>query len=487
MSCDTDRPRSPWMTAAIVLMAASGALSAACGDTDQSTGSSGGNAGSETGVGGDTAAAGRSSAASGNAAIGGASIAAGGNSAGTDASIGGGGTSGTGATAGTGPAGGTDAAGGQPAGDGGTTAGGAGVGGTDAEGGAGGDVGSGGDPIGSGGDGDGGMATGGASGGAAGGTGGDNPGVGGGTGGGNMVYGIDGQSCVGMTGTECNGESCCTGIEVPGGTFPMGRGTETCSDCTDGCPSQSCPDVELPEHPATVSSFVLDKYEVTVGRFRAFVDAYDGTAPAAGSGAHPLISGSGWNSAWNTSLPSDRTELTANVACNVSPPTWTNTAGANETCPMNCGSWYEAFAFCIWDGGRLPTEAEWEYAAAGGDENRVCPWGSDVTEPLPANYTGNGSWPLIAVGSYPAGNGRWGHADLAGSMHEWVLDWYASDWYTTTQAGCSDCANLTAASYRMIRGGYWLSNASDLRAAYRVSLAPINHADLIGFRCARDL
>jgi formylglycine-generating enzyme required for sulfatase activity len=74
-------------------------------------------------------------------------------------------------------------------------------------------------------------------------------------------------------------------------------------------------------------------------------------------------------------------------------------AEANDQYPMNCVNWYEAFAFCIWDGGRLPTEAEWEYAAAGGDENRIYPWGNDVAEPLPASYAATGNSPRIAVGS----------------------------------------------------------------------------------------
>ena len=109
----------------------------------------------------------------------------------------------------------------------------------------------------------------------------------GGTGGtgGIAAIGPEGPSCSGMSGTECNGESCCTSILVPGGTFPMGRGAETCGGCTDGCPSgMTCETDERPERPATVSTFHLDKFEVTVGRFRAFVEAYDGMPPAAGFG-----------------------------------------------------------------------------------------------------------------------------------------------------------------------------------------------------------
>jgi len=73
--------------------------------------------------------------------------------------------------------------------------------------------------------------------------------------GGPMTYGIAYQSCSGISGTECQGGSCCESIVLPGGSFPMGRGTETCDDCTDGCPSATtCYAREQPEHPATVVS-----------------------------------------------------------------------------------------------------------------------------------------------------------------------------------------------------------------------------------------
>ena len=460
------------MTAAMMLMAASGAVSFACGDTERSTGSAGGNTSSEAGVGGGAEASG-GAAGAGNPATGG-------NSAGTGASVGDGGALATGAT------GGTDATGGQPAGDGGRTGGSAGAGGSDATGGAGGDAGSGGAIIGSGGDGDGGTATGGASGGAPGGTGGDNPATGGSTGGAAMVYGVDGQSCAWMTGTECNGESCCTSIEVPGGTFPMGRGTETCSDCVDGCPYQACSDFEQPEHPATVSSFVLDKYEVTLGRVGAFMEAVDGTAPPVGSGAHPQIPGSGWDSAWDIYVPADSWEI-SDLLMGCGPmSTWTPT-DREATYAADCVHWWLAFAFCIWDGGRLPTEAEWEYAAAGGDENRVYPWGNDMPDPPPANCQENHNTPFLPVGSEPLGNSRWGHADLGGSMREWVLDYYSGTWYTTMQAGCNDCACLTAegSGSRVLRGTLWQSPAESLRAAWRGGQSTSGVAG-IGFRCARD-
>jgi len=136
------------------------------------------------------------------------------------------------------------------------------------------------------------------------------------------------------------------------------------------------------DYPATISNFRLDKYEVTVGRFRAFVEAGMGTQaspPMSNAGAHANIPGSGWDAVWNTSLAAGTAELVSALKCSnikVGWHTWTDLPGDNENRPMNCISWYEAMAFCAWDGGFLPTEAEWNYAATGGDLQRAYPWSS---------------------------------------------------------------------------------------------------------------
>jgi formylglycine-generating enzyme required for sulfatase activity len=203
-------------------------------------------------------------------------------------------------------------------------------------------------------------------------------------------------------------------------------------------------------------------------------------------GAHPLIADSGWNSSWNAELPPDTATLIADIKCSADSHTWTDVAGANETHPINCVSWYEAFAFCAWDGGRIPTEAEWEYATAGGDENRLFPWGDDTSAPLPANYYSNHYTAFLDVGTEPLGAGRWGHLDLAGSMWEWVLDVYAADWYTTTEAGCTDCVNLSATDERVARGGGWYGDADGLRATYRLPNVANLRFNYVGIRCARE-
>lgn len=275
----------------------------------------------------------------------------------------------------------------------------------------------------------------------------------------------------------------------------MGRGAEDCGDggCQSGAGNQGCPvnsmciPDELPEHPATVSDFFLDSFEVTVGRFRKFVDAYTGAPPAAGAGAHPWIAGSGWQSpAWDQLLTA-KPALMMNVKCDVTSQTWTDAVSDHENYPMNCVTWYEAMAFCVWDGGFLPTEAEWEYAAAGGISNRLYPWGTEdpsIKEIYANDYYSDKS-PLINVGTHTAGRSRWGQLDLAGSLWEWTLDSFDASWYSGGGATCSNCADLNQSVHKSLRGGDYYQFVDGLRSAYRVGRDPSIRMSSIGFRCAR--
>jgi sulfatase modifying factor 1 len=304
------------------------------------------------------------------------------------------------------------------------------------------------------------------------------------------------QSCVQAEGGTllCNTDSCCASIIVPGGQTFMQGGS---------------PEYTAPAHSSTVSSFALDKYEVTVGRFRKFVEAYVGngvdggtaTVPAEGAGANLNVpvagdasnNGTGWKSAWDTLLPADRATFKT-LLNGGSYQTWTDYVGANENKTINYASWYEAFAFCIWDGGRLPTESEWEYAAAGGggaDGNRIYPWGSTAPDCTYANFNSvasphcgpDATVAVAPVGSYAAGNGRWGHADLAGNVWEWTFDWDAP----YSAAATNNYANTTASSDgRVARGGDFNYTATFLRAAFRGGNPPDDHNTYVGLRCARS-
>jgi formylglycine-generating enzyme required for sulfatase activity len=247
-------------------------------------------------------------------------------------------------------------------------------------------------------------------------------------------------------------------------------------------------------YPATVSDFYLDKYETTVGRFRAFVNAGMGTQtnpPAPGTGAHPLITGSGWNSAWNASLPKDTASLKAALKCDATNQTWTDGPLSNESQPQNCLDWYTAFAFCAWDGGRLPTEAEWNYAASGGNEQRYYPWSNPPTsttiDDSYAVYCGGSCSGTQNVGSKsPKGDGKWGQSDLGGNIGEWTLDWYAQPY----SMPCDNCAYLTEASGScpVVRGGVFNEGAAHLRSAGRgvSSLCAKGRYFTLGARCARS-
>jgi formylglycine-generating enzyme required for sulfatase activity len=225
----------------------------------------------------------------------------------------------------------------------------------------------------------------------------------------------------------------------------------------------------------------------------------------AGAGKNPNNgSDPGWDAAWNGAsyMTADQAKLVAALKCDPTYQTWTDSPGGNESRPMNCVTWYEAFAFCIWDGGRLPTEAEWNYAAAGGSEQRAYPWGTTV----PGNnadlavygcyYNGSGSWSctgvtnIAPVGSVAAGNGKWGQADLAGNMWEWVLDWAnccSSPWpgYPPSTVPCNNCANFTASAFRVGRGGSFDYGASYLLSSYRIYGTPSDRYLHVGARCAR--
>ncbi|TMQ02516.1 MAG: formylglycine-generating enzyme family protein [Deltaproteobacteria bacterium] len=300
-------------------------------------------------------------------------------------------------------------------------------------------------------------------------------------------------SCIALPytcGTSGN-DNCCNSPEVKGGMYF--RSFDIAQDAASG--DQSAP--------ATVSGFRLDKYEVTVGRLRAFVDAGQGTQashPLTGSGTHLHIPGSGWEAAWNAGLPADTPALKATLKCDPTFQTWTDEPAGNENLPINCLSWYEAFAFCAWDGGYLPTEAEWNYAAAGGSEQRAYPWstsaGATTIAADRASYkegtscNGDGfpdctRGDLRPVGSKPAGDGHWGQSDLGGNVFEWTLDW--GDIYVTP---CVDCANLLIPQLvtgRVVRGGSFDDNATVLRTGARYVASPATQgaSRSSGVRCAR--
>jgi sulfatase modifying factor 1 len=261
--------------------------------------------------------------------------------------------------------------------------------------------------------------------------------------------------------------------------------------------------------PATVSGFRLDKYLVTVGRFRSFVNAWNngsGFLPAAGSGKHThLNSGKGlansassgtYETGWVTADNANIAPTAANLgSCSIG-STWTATAGTQENLPISCVVWPEAYAFCIWDGGFMPSESELEYAQAGGALEREYPWGSadpgmaseyaiyDCYYPTGSGSTSSctGTVNVAPVGTPPLGAGLWGQLDLEGDG--WV---YTMDWFATFVDPCVDCSYLAQFSSglgRVFKGGGWASDSSHLLPTDRQPDDPPTR-NAIGIRCAR--
>ena len=255
----------------------------------------------------------------------------------------------------------------------------------------------------------------------------------------------------GVNFTAAGGGSVAGMIPIPAGPFQMG--------CDSGNPNEpyDCYSNELPMHTVTLSGYYIDKYEVTNARYQACVDAGACTAPH-----------------------SSRSYTRASYYGN---PTYANY-------PVIYVDWYQAEAFCAWEGKRLPTEAEWEKAARGANSTRVYPWGDAApTCDLVNGYVNvDGSWKYCvgdtaAVGSYPAGASPYGVMDLSGNVWEWANDWYASGYYSISPG--SNPPGPETGSSRVVRGGSW-SVDWDLRAANRLDGYPGGGYSDVGFRCARS-
>ena len=225
---------------------------------------------------------------------------------------------------------------------------------------------------------------------------------------------------------------------IPAGCFNMGDAfSEGESD-------------ELPVHNVCITSdFYMDVHEVTNAEYAACVSGGGCTAPSSSS-SH------------------SRGSYYGN-------PTYDNF-------PVIYVDWNQATAYCSWAGKRLPTEAEWEYAARGGLSGKRYPWGDTATACVDANY----DWCIGAdtneVGSYPA-NG-YGLYDVGGNVWEWVNDWYQGDYYSSSPT--NDPPGPASGTYRIVRGGSWYLNTSYLRVADRYDSMPTDQMYIAGFRCAGD-
>ncbi|MCD4738581.1 MAG: formylglycine-generating enzyme family protein [Anaerolineae bacterium] len=247
------------------------------------------------------------------------------------------------------------------------------------------------------------------------------------------------------------------GIEqvwVPAGSFLMG--TDDVSSLEPPSWAMHELESEQPEHKVHITrGYWIDKYEVTNAAFQAFVE--DG-----GYLTEEYWSEKGWM--W---LGRENINQLPRQCINEEIPDH----------PRVCVTWYEAEAYARWRGGRLPTEAEWEYAARG-PESLIYPWGNsfDSSKTNVVDSTG-----LTTVGSYPDGTSWVGAHDMAGNAMEWVQDWLDFHYYTSRER--TDPPGPKRGQIKIEKGGWWGSNPFVARAAYRHFEDPPSYQDHhIGFR-----
>lgn len=249
------------------------------------------------------------------------------------------------------------------------------------------------------------------------------------------------------------------GIEqvwVPSGSFLMGTDEESINKLRELNPSAYVTGEfpsEQPQHTVRITKgYWIDKFEVTNKAFRAFVN--DG-----GYENQSFWSTDGWD--WLSKQSVNQLP----VLC----------LGNLPEHPIVFVTWYEAEAYARWRGGRLPTEAEWEYAARG-PESFVYPWENEFDSSLCNVVCSKETKP---VGSYPKGASWVGACDMVGNVMEWVQDWLAD--YSADAV--DDPAGPAAGKIKVEKGGWWGSNMFVARSAYRHFEDPPDYGDShIGFR-----
>ena len=273
---------------------------------------------------------------------------------------------------------------------------------------------------------------------------------------------------------------------LPGGEFQMGTDAP-------GYPA----DGEGPAHRVRLSPFDIDPHAVTNARFATFVDETGYVSDAERYG---------WSFVFGGLLPDDFPE-TAAVA---HAPWWRQVYGADwrhpegphsfltgrEDHPVVHVSWNDALAFCGWSGTRLPTEAEWEFAARGGLTGQRFPWGADL-EPggehrmnvFQGTFQGvdtraDGHRGTAPVGAFPA-NG-YGLHNVTGNVWEWCADWFDPGYYRNSPT--ENPQGPAAGTHRVMRGGSYLchhSYCNRYRVDARSASEPDSSAGNVGFRVAR--
>jgi len=246
-----------------------------------------------------------------------------------------------------------------------------------------------------------------------------------------------------------------TGIRqvwVPPGSFTMGTDDAALVAIREQAPpkwvARELPS-EQPAHEVRLTAgYWIDAYEVTNASYGAFVDG-------GGYERREYWSEAGWS--WLAKQ--QRGALPASCP------------GTEPDHPRRCITWYEAEAYATWRGGRLPTEAEWEFAARGPD-SRIYPWGNAFDSGRCNVVDGTGPTP---VGTYADGVSWVGAYDMAGNAMEWVSDWLDVGYYASSAV--DDPSGPVAGTIKVEKGGWWGANPFVARSAYRHYEDPPEYAD----------
>ena len=267
-------------------------------------------------------------------------------------------------------------------------------------------------------------------------------------------------------------------VFIPGGPFYAGT--------NDPPRDKKYLENEKPAHPVDLSPYCIDRFEVTVDRYVACSDVGKCLRASTTNQVTPPLT--------------DVQRKAYDPLCNL------NQVRAKGTHPINCIDWDQAQTYCKEQGGRLPSESEWEFAARGPD-GRVYPWGDQApgrgfanacgsecvawarTNGVEADFPGtmydaDDGYPTTApVGSFPSGKSRYEVEDVVGNVAEWTADYYAP-YPTDVATRLRDPKGPTSGTARVVRGGAWNAAFPEwARPTFRFQAAPTQRSHGIGFRC----
>jgi iron(II)-dependent oxidoreductase len=258
-------------------------------------------------------------------------------------------------------------------------------------------------------------------------------------------------------------------VRLPGGTFVMGTSSDPWAL-----------DNERPAHVVDVAPFWMDTTPVTNAAFGAFI--------ADGGYADPRWwTAVGW--AWRTEAALECPQYWQRVGAGWTIDRFGAIAPPIPDQPVQHVCWYEADAYARWAGRRLPTEAEWEFAAGSGEDGRQHRWPWGDTEPTPAHanlWSAASPFGPGAVTAHPAGANRWGVLGLIGDVWEWTSSEFTGHPGFAAHPYREYSEVFFGPAYKVLRGGSWATHPSCIRATFRNWDYPIRRQIFAGFRCARD-